>query len=330
MKSPSVHILWKFNDGPWGGGNQFLKALRKELIEQGYYTETPEQADIILFNSHQHQKQLLQLKKRYPDKIFVHRVDGPLSHTRGKSGITTDRKIFYCNEIVADGTIFQSQWSREESYRCGIKEQPFEACIINAPDPGIFHPTRKYASHDRIRLITTSWSANPRKGFDVFHYLDHHLDFRRYSMMFVGNTEQAFKNIKTIAPQPSAQLADLLRSHDIFIAASKGEPCSNSFLEALHCGLPAVARNDASYPELLGDSGLLFEGTADVIDKINTLAENIDNYRNKIRVHNINEITEAYLTFFRQIKNCAIQKAFTPKRLSILKYYLIRVRLKTM
>ena len=29
-----VHILTEFIDGPWGGGNQFQKALRNQLIKK--------------------------------------------------------------------------------------------------------------------------------------------------------------------------------------------------------------------------------------------------------------------------------------------------------
>ena len=47
-----IHILFKFIEGPYGGGNQFLKALRDYFNEIGIYSEKPEEADIILFNSH--------------------------------------------------------------------------------------------------------------------------------------------------------------------------------------------------------------------------------------------------------------------------------------
>ena len=37
---PKIHILYKFKSGPWGGGNQFLKALRTALTQKGVYAET--------------------------------------------------------------------------------------------------------------------------------------------------------------------------------------------------------------------------------------------------------------------------------------------------
>jgi len=333
-KQPRIHILWEFLDGPWGGGNQFLKALRREFIKTGIYTDDAASAQIILFNSHQFQKQTLRLKLKYPEKIFVHRVDGPIFQTRGESGVSTDNKIFFCNDIAADATVFQSEWSKNASYRQGLKKTPFETCIINAPDPDIFHlaSRRHDASREnrKTRLVATTWSSNPRKGFDIFRYLDEHLDFSKYSMTFVGNTEIAFKNIETIGPQPSDKLAEILRSHDIFVAASRNEPCSNSFLEALHCGLPAVARNDSSYPELLRGNGLLFSGEADVIEKIDAVAANPDNYAQLHNLPRIDEVAQNYLEFFTEISNEARQKRYRPKRLSRPKYYFARLRLKSM
>jgi len=327
---PRIHILWEFSDKPWGGGNQFLKALKTQFVAQGLNAETPETADVILFNSHQFQKQALQLKRKYPQKVFIHRVDGPLFHTRGDSGIATDRAIFYCNRLIADGTVFQSKWSRNESYRQGMGKNRHETCIINAPDPMIFHATqdRHQRADNKIRLIATTWSSNPRKGFDIFNYLDDHLDFSTYSMTFVGNTETSFRNINAISPQPSEKLADLLRGHDIFIAASQGEPCSNSFLEALHCGLPAVARNNSSYPELLNGNGLLFNGTEDVLQTIGNIARHIDAYRANINVLSMTEVATLYIDFITAIYRRVAERTYATKRLSPLSYLHARLLLK--
>ena len=34
-----IHIAYNLKSGPWGGGNQFLKALQKTLIASGDYSE---------------------------------------------------------------------------------------------------------------------------------------------------------------------------------------------------------------------------------------------------------------------------------------------------
>ena len=48
-----INIYFKLKDGAWGGGNQFLKAIREYMIRVDCYEEDYRKADIILFNSHQ-------------------------------------------------------------------------------------------------------------------------------------------------------------------------------------------------------------------------------------------------------------------------------------
>ena len=49
-----IHILHDFVGGAWGGGNQFLKALRQYLMENGLYADHYQSADTILVNSKDH------------------------------------------------------------------------------------------------------------------------------------------------------------------------------------------------------------------------------------------------------------------------------------
>tara|TARA_Y100000310_G_scaffold344398_1_gene456962 strand:- start:185 stop:1174 length:990 start_codon:yes stop_codon:yes gene_type:complete len=323
-----IHIYTEFKDGPWGGGNQCLKALRNEFIRRNCYTENPEEADVILFNSHHYLKDIVRLRRKFQDKIFVHRVDGPMSY-RGGEGEKTDRKIFKINRMVADGTVFQSGWSRSESRKQGMKTNRFERVIHNAPDPDIFHPARngQKISSDKIKLIASSWSNNPDKGFDIYHFLDENLDFERFEMTFVGQIDKPFINLKTLDPMPSFELAELLRKHDIFVFASKREACSNSLVEALSCGLPAVARNSSSNPEVLGESGGVFDGKKDVVQAIGTVAENLNDYRKNLNVPTIKVVAEEYYQFFENIILAANKVTFSSKTLNFSDSLILRFTL---
>src|SRR5207249_7658350 len=114
--------------------------------------------------------------------------------------------------------------------------------IHNAADPAIFHATGRapFSVRRKVRLISTSWSDNVNKGAAVYKQLEKQLDWDRYEFTFVGRSRIPFDKIRVIPPQPSRELADLLRGHDVFITASLHESCSNALIEALSCGLPAV------------------------------------------------------------------------------------------
>ena len=49
-----INFIFDLQDGPTGGGNNFLKLLKNKFIQDDLYTEDPNQADIFLFNSHHH------------------------------------------------------------------------------------------------------------------------------------------------------------------------------------------------------------------------------------------------------------------------------------
>lgn len=46
-----ISILMNLKEGPFGGGNQFLKALKKYFTTLGVYERNPNNVDIIIFNS---------------------------------------------------------------------------------------------------------------------------------------------------------------------------------------------------------------------------------------------------------------------------------------
>lgn len=303
----SIHILYEFRDGPWGGGNQFLKALRTWFRKKGIYAESPEEANAILFNSHhfghanEYLDALLRLRRLNPDIVLVQRIDGPIQAVRGTDR-QVDNLIYRANALLADGTIFQTEWSRAENIRRGLSTRHHAEIVINnAPDSDIFHPSKAPSDGSKTKLIATSWAANARKGFGYYNFLDRHLDWNRFEMKFVGNTPQPFKNIVHIPPQDSTALSKLLRDSDIFVTGSSNDPCSNSLLEALHSGLPAVALKSGGHPELVGAGGVLFEGETDLIDAIETVAAQRVEHRNRISVRSLCDIAGDYAHF---IHNC--------------------------
>ena len=324
-----IHILYNFKEGPWGGGNQFLKALRKYFTNKGCYAKSPIEADVILFNSHHELMPILKLKMKYPEKIFVQRVDGPIFYTRGNDR-ETDNIIFDFNQLIADGTIFQSKWSRNKSYERGMKQNNFETVIMNAPEPEIFYPQKneKLEKGAKIKLIATSWAPNIRKGFDIYKFLDENLDFNRYEMTFVGRSPVKFERIKYVPPQPSERLAEILRAHDIFIIASRNDPCSNALIEALHCGLPAVARNDGGHPEIVSEAGELFEDEQDVLDAIEKVAQNYEYYLDKIKMPTMEDIGRRYYEFADRIYQSYLSGKYRPKQVN--KRELMKIKAKVL
>ena len=107
----------------------------------------------------------------------------------------------------------------------------------------------------------------------MLSWLDHHLDPTRYELTFVGRaTGEHFRADPRRRPvSVAASSRDLLRAHDVYLAASLDDPCSNALLEALACGLPAAYRQSGGHPELVGDGGLPFEQPEELPDVLDRL-----------------------------------------------------------
>ena len=298
-----VNIVFTIANTPKGGGNQFLRTLKDELFAKELYSRV-EDADVILFNSHQDIEKVIKIKRKYPEKLFIHRIDGPIRLYNKMS----DRRDFITNitnRNVADATVYQSEWSKMANLEMGLEQNKYEKIIPNAVDCDIFNRQNKseFSKNRKVRLIASSWSSNINKGFETYKYLDEHLDFSKYEMTFVGNSPIQFRNIRMVEPQASRELAKILKQQDIYITASKKDPCSNSLIEALACGLPAVCYKDGGHPEILKEAGVLFSKEDEIPALLNEIVENYDIYQGRIQIKGIADITAEYVKFFHKILN---------------------------
>jgi|AntRauTorckE6833_2_1112554.scaffolds.fasta_scaffold03640_7 glycosyltransferase involved in cell wall biosynthesis len=321
-----IYLAYNIIDAPYGGANQFFSSLKKELEKRGVFTADPSEAGAIVFNSHtlggnkgNGPATITRLKYQFPKAIFIHRVDGPVSVYRGSGKHRfVDYLIYSLNYDLADGTIYQSSWSRQANLNLGKKPTVFSDTIVNAPDSTIFYPPTRDANFvDRkIKVIASSFSNHPNKGFAVYQWLDENLDFSRYEMTFVGNTPVEFRNIQHVPAVAPRELADLLREHDVFITASQKDPCSNALIEALHCGLPAIALRDGGHPEIVGQAGELFDTKEEIPSLLERIVGNYEFYQHNNQLPTISEVAAQYQSLVHQILQAVHAGTYHTKKLS--------------
>lgn len=308
VKKPDAALtigLWhEFHKPPYGGGNQFMLALRKAFEQLGVnvvVNKIKPEVDVYICNSAWFDTKIFEKKSSSKPFKMIHRIDGPITLYRGQ-GSEEDEKIFELNKRFASATVFQSAYSFKES--CKLGYSPVSPVIIhNAVDSEIFQAKGQVPHDDKrkISLISTSWSDNPRKGGPFYKWLDENLDFNRFEYTFVGRVKQEFENIKHILPQNSEDLAELLRKHDIYITASLNEPCSNALLEALSCGLPALYRNGGGSSELVEFGGLPFDGENDFMDKLERLVGFYESFQSSIYIKSMRDIATRYYELAQKI-----------------------------
>ena len=243
-----VYIEYSNTNNPYGGGNQFLNRLKFFLKTKKLYTTKPENADVILINSFENFRKVIVLKKNFPNKLFIHRVDG-IARIYNNFFDRRDCLTKILNEYVSQATIFQSNWCKIFNKKIGLKTKEYETVILNSATK--IKLKNKKIIKGKIKIVASSWSRNWNKGFGFISWLDKNLDFKNYEFTFIGNSPVSFKNIKTIPPQRSKELHKKLKKFHIYLSASKKDACSNSILEAIACGLPVIAFNDGGNPEIV-------------------------------------------------------------------------------
>lgn len=297
--------LWhQFQKPPYGGGNQFMLALKHALQKQGVRVDTNRFSDSIqvhLCNSAWFAVDEFIESARFSKKTMIHRVDGPIAIYRGQDW-TEDNKIYDLNARLASATVYQSGWCFSKLHELGFRAKS-PVIIHNAVDDRIFNSKKriKFSKNRKIRLVATAWSDNPKKGGPFFKWLEKHLDWELFDFTFVGRTHEKFDKIQHIPPQPSKALAEILRDHDIYLMASQHEACSNALLEALACGLPVLYLADGSNGELTQMGGLPYHSKDDAIGQLMRLVESHGAFQDAITVRNINDIALKYITLFKEV-----------------------------
>jgi glycosyltransferase involved in cell wall biosynthesis len=293
-------VFHEFAPPPGGGGHQALRAVLDECSRRGvrmdFQTISPS-ARACLFNSFNFDARRLELiARRAPERCrMVHRVGAVTSLYRGFDD-GTDALVAELNRRFADATLAISHATIEMYRSIGI-ELVSPKVVYNGCDPRIFHRNgRIHFSRDRkVRLISSSWSDNPRKGASVYRWLEQHLDHDRFDFTFVGRTSVPFERIRHVPPVPSHELAELLRQHDVFVTATENDAYSNALVEALSCGLPALYLDSGGSGEAVKDAGFAFTSREQIPELLERLVDEYEERQAAISLPTLEEVADGYL-----------------------------------
>jgi glycosyltransferase involved in cell wall biosynthesis len=292
-------LFHEFAAPPAGGGNQTLRAVTAEIERRGArvsYNVAGPSTRAILFNSFNFDFRRLELLAARADGArMIHRVGAVTSLYRGFDD-GTDARVADINARFADATIAISHATVDMYREIGI-ELVSPRVVYNGCDHRIFNRDgREPFSRDRkVRLISTSWSDNPRKGGPTYRWLEEELDWDRFEFTFVGNASTPFRRIRQIPPVPSNELASILRAHDIFITATEHDAYSNALVEALSCGLPAIYLDSGGSSEAVKDAGFGYREREEIPALVDRLVDEYDDRQARIDLPSLEEIADAYL-----------------------------------
>lgn len=292
-------LFHDFAPAPAGGAHQTLRAFVAECGRRGIrvaHNEIPRGTRACLFNSFNFDAARLErFARRAEGCRMVHRVGAVTTLYRGFDD-GTDAHVAELNRRFADATLAISQATIDMYRSIGI-ELVDPHVVHNVVDGSIFHANGRieFDPARKTRLVAVSWSDNPRKGGPVLKWLEGALDWDRYELTFVGNTQEQFDRIEVVPPLPSRELAALLREHDVFVTATENDAYSNALVEALSCGLPAIYLDSGGSREAVGDGGLAFTDKEEIPELLDRLRGEYAKRQAAIDLPSAAELVDGYL-----------------------------------
>lgn len=237
-------------NGPWGGGNMFVKAFHRVSPDMGVTLVEPDTVqgapDAILLAGLDNDGVGISAEQAIMYKMYQDRVKLILRVNENDARKGTDHMDEYLLKLAphVDGTVFVSEWLRdyfmERDWPCQNN-----TVIINGVDKEVFKPQPKL-NNGKLNIVAHHWSDNRLKGADIYEAIDEFVGKNpdKFAFTYIGRHKCDFKHTTVVRPLFGKKLGEELGKHDVYVSASTADPGPNHILEALACGLPTYVHEE--------------------------------------------------------------------------------------
>jgi len=315
-----ISIGSKIFEGPWGGGNLFVKNFSEYLTKQGVtvvHDLYDQDIDVIIlmdprkssYSSTFTHKDIINYKKYINNKAFVIHRFNECDERKGTVGL--NKFLIQANK-VSDKNIYVSNWLREVFYKEGIERKNDEV-IMTGANTEIFN-NKNFVPWDgssRLKIVTHHWGTNINKGFEVYKQLDNYLGVKensdKYEFTYIGKLPEDFSltNSNHIEPLSGLDLAKELKKSHLYLTASRNEPSGNHHIEAAQCGLPILYLNSGGIPEFCKGFGMSFE-KSEFFHKLEKIRSDYSKYSQNMKNYPFNSekmSEEYYFSILKMLKD---------------------------
>jgi glycosyltransferase involved in cell wall biosynthesis len=244
-----IYINRRPVEGPWGGGNLFVKSMYEFFPKNGYK---------IIDNPDKEQPDIIFLQSPYPDNILNFSINDAVNIKQknkttkiylrvndcdARKGTEGVDDIWLETSKFVDKTFFVSNWMKnyflEKGWNCKNNY-----VIYNGVNKDHFKPGKKI-NNEKINIVTHHWSSNRMKGFDAYEFIDNFVaKNKKYTFTYIGRELGTFKNTNVIKPLFGKDLGKELSKYDVYVSGSKFDPGPNHILESISCNLPVIVCKD--------------------------------------------------------------------------------------
>ena len=278
-----IHFAYRPVEKPWGGANNFLRALRRHLSESGTFafTESLDDDCEILFMNQlgagpgggggSHSLRSIRRvvghgvlgRQHLPGrpKLIVRAVNlyrnvfgpGPRNLTLGR---LRDWKVMRLLNL-ADLVIFQSSYQRALFVDAGYKAAAADVVIHNGADPGFWVPQPEHPPLERtLRLISSTASPRGQTSHDLIARLS---TLAGVEVQHLGAwpSDVDRRHVQLLGLQAREQMVETFAGCHYFLHAGIKDACPNVLFEAMCAGLPVIYNPGVgSSREIVQDCGL--------------------------------------------------------------------------
>lgn len=266
-----ISIGSKILEGPYGGGNEFLKNLYNYFQSKGHnvinHLNEPD-IDVILLTNPLFDSETATFNN-YDIDYYVNFINSralvfqrinECDERKGTSYINSKLEKFNKN---VDVNIFVSNWLKNNFKDYQISKKP-SFVVMGGPSKKIFNMINKspWNGEEKIKVVTHHWSDNLMKGYDFYKLVDEilssEINKKLFEFTIIGNTPKSieFNNSILIPPISGNELANELKKNHIYLTASVNEPSGNHHMEGAMCGLPIMYLNSGAIPEYCSEYGV--------------------------------------------------------------------------
>lgn len=341
-----VSIGSKIIDGPWGGGNLFVKNMSEFLLKNGHeviYDLSETNIDLILLTDPRSRKEssstfnhieILNYKNKVNQDVVVLQRINECDERKGTRNIN---ELYLNASKSADHVIFVSSWLRDIYLDLGLNYKKTSVVLAGANKEIFNKDNRKvWNKESKLKLVTHHWSNHENKGFDIYKQIDDLLGNKKWKekieFSYIGNMNEnfEFKNSNIYEPIDGTNLASLIKKHHVYITASINEPSGNHHIEAAQCGLPIIYRNSGGIPEYCENYGV--ELNENIEETLNYVLENYEYLKNKMMQYpnDSEKMCQEFYEIFNELvsikDNNRSKREFSfPGLIFILKYKFLKI-----
>lgn len=278
---------------PYGGGSQFITAMCKYFRTKGHqvtfhlepdvdliFMIDPRPGDIGYSVNH-----IIQHKMNYPKVKILHRIN----ECDARKNTSHMDKILIESAKHSDHVVFISEWLKSYFTDKGMDTEN-SSVVYNGCDINHFFPSQEKTKSDKIKLVTHHWSDNWMKGHDFYKFIDEEVVGEKYEFTYVGRycKEYEPKSTKIVEPLWGPELGEELRKHDVYVTASRFEPCGMHHIEGAASGLPVLFHSDCGgINELCQKHGLEFSDKKEFLINLEKITNEIEKYQSMIDYDNL-------------------------------------------